>query len=135
MTTTEHDSMTPEASGTVEADSTPEATHGPDFNMTRLRGALPPRPASFARTPVVARIANTVEIAVRCHGVGLVSGPVGVGKSTAVAEAGRHLDTTVVYVLMQDAPSVKASLEVIWESMTRTAALGTEKQIKDQILV
>ena len=104
-----------------------------EMTMTRLRGALPPRPAMFARTPVVNRITGAVDLAMRSRAISLISGPVGVGKSTAVAEAGRDLNETVVYVLMQDAPSVKASLEVIWESMTQTPALGVEKQIKDDI--
>lgn len=106
----------------------------PAIEMTRLRGGLPPRPRCFVNTPVVTRVRLAVDTSVRTGWIATISGPVGVGKSTAVAEAGRLLNREVVYVLMADATSVKASLQVIWESMTRTPALGVEKQVKDSIL-
>lgn len=127
--------MTTPAHGALpaESDSATASMVAAHTTMTMLRGGLPPRPTLFADTPVVTRVKVAVEAAVRTRRFATISGPVGVGKSTAVAEAGRHLNTEVVYVLMQDAPSVKASLEVIWESMTRTSAASRETKIKDDI--
>ena len=56
------------------------------------------------------------------------------GKTTASAEAARALGSDVVYVLMPDVTSVKATLSVIWECMTRTPAMGAERRIKDDIV-
>lgn len=105
-----------------------------DVSMTRLRGCLPPPPPRFADTPITQRVRLCVETAVSTNRIATISGPVGTGKSTAVADAARHLNAPVAYVTMDDTPSVRASLQIIWESITRTPAFGTEKQIKDNIL-
>lgn len=102
--------------------------------ISRLRGNLPVRPERFADTPVVRRIRVTTQTAVRARRIAAISGPVGVGKTTASAEAARALGSDVVYVLMPDVTSVKATLSVIWECMTRTPAMGAERRIKDNIV-
>lgn len=100
----------------------------------RLRGSLPIRPQRFAETPTVRRIQVTTQTAVRAHRIAAISGPVGVGKTTAAAEAARALGSQVVYVLMPDVTSVKATLSTVWECITRTPALGTERRIMDDIV-
>lgn len=102
--------------------------------ITGLRGSLPVRPQRFANTPFVRRIQMATQTAVRSHRMAAISGPVGVGKTTAAAEAARSLGSQVVYVLMPDVTSVKATLSTIWESITRTPALGTERRIMDDIV-
>lgn len=102
--------------------------------VPRRRGSLPLRPERFADTPVVRRIRVTTQTAVRARRIAAISGPVGVGKTTASAEAARALGSDVVYVLMPDVTSVKATLSVIWECMTRTPAMGAERRIKDDIV-
>lgn len=110
----------------------------PDYpaavRMTTLRGSLPPRPRNFTVTPGVNRVRAAVETSARLGMLATVSGPVGVGKTTAVAEAGRAQEREVVFVTLHDTTSAKASLQVIWECLTHTDALGSEKQIRDSIL-
>ncbi|MDQ1675255.1 MAG: hypothetical protein QOC93_399 [Actinomycetota bacterium] len=99
-----------------------------------MRGSLPVRPQRFASTPFVRRIQMATQTAVRLHRMAAISGPLGVGKTTAAAEAARALGSQVVYVLMPDVGSVKAMLSAIWECITRTPALGTERRIMDDIV-
>ena len=128
----------PSPSSPLSSTTSPVTVGGPAAGsgrpISRLRGGLPVRPQRFADTPFVRRIQMATQTAVRSHRMAAISGPVGVGKTTAAAEAARALGSQVVYVLIPDVSSVKATLSTIWECITRTPALGTERRIMDDIV-
>jgi len=85
-------------------------------------------------TDLVKGVGLAVQLAVRTGGCCLIDGPVGVGKTTAVVEAARALNSDAVYVNMFGTNSPRDQMDAIWIAMTGTRGVGTAARIRDDIL-
>lgn len=99
-----------------------------------LSPALPARPARYVPTNIVKGVQVVVKAAVLTGGCCLIDGPVGVGKTTAVVEAARQLNSETVYVNMFGTDTTRDQKDAIWSAMTGTNAVGTAAQIRDDVL-
>ena len=96
--------------------------------------ALPPTPARYVPTNIVKGVRVVIQASVATGDMCLVDGPVGIGKTTAIVEAGRGLGRKVVYVNMVGTVSVRDEMDAIWVALTGISAIGTAPQIRDDIL-
>lgn len=98
-------------------------------------GELPVRPSNFVGTTAMGKdIDFLLKMTVRLGGCTLVGGPIGIGKTTAISESARRLNTEAVYVNMFGTTNHVQQLGVIWEAVSGTKAEGTAPQIQQQIL-
>lgn len=122
--------------------TTPSPASDGDPNNTRANfrsdtrpGSLPvPPPNLVTATKMGKDIRLLLQMSVRLGACLLIGGPVGIGKTTAVAEAARGLDCAPVYINMFGTTSTRDQMQTIWEAMTGTRASGNAALIRDQIL-
>lgn len=112
----------------------PATSHHSGTSSAGSGVALPPRPARYVPTSIVAGVNVVVRAAIMTGGCCLVDGPVGVGKTTAVVEAARNMSSQAVYVNMFGTDTTRDQMDAIWTAMTGTNAVGTAARIRDDIL-
>lgn len=95
--------------------------------------SLPVRPARYVETPMVNDVRLRLHAAVLTGGCTIIDGPVGIGKTTALAQAARELKCNAVYVDMFGTTSTRDVLDTVWRAMTGTPGTGTASAIQRDI--
>lgn len=109
----------------------------PGFSLAghSIPGRLPMRPPNFYdKSGLVKYVSNLLSLSLRVNSGVLVSGPIGIGKTTAVAESARAQGIEAVYVNMYGTDGFRQQMALIWRAMTGTEPSGTGPEIRDQIL-
>ena len=105
-------------------------------NQMRLRvpGSLPVSPTNYVQTPVTRRIRIAAETAIASGGIAAISGPAGVGKTTASAIVAAEFDTQVAYVGITSKQSPRQNFLSIWEAVTGIPGQGTAVNIQSDLV-
>lgn len=98
------------------------------------RGHLPQPVHRFAITPLYEEVSPRLAFAVHRGTIAAVSGPVGVGKTTAVAQVLRDREQRAVWVQMATNLSARGHMADIWRCLTGTPAVGGLQDTRDDIL-
>lgn len=97
-------------------------------------GTLPVAPTNFVgTTKLVKDVGIMLQMTVRSGACVLIGGPIGIGKTTAVAQAARAIDCAPVYINMFGTTTARDQMQTIWRAMTGTHASGSAPIIRDQI--
>lgn len=111
----------------------PTTTVGPGNGPASTNDSLPVRPARYVDTPMVDDVRLRLRAAVHTGGCTIIDGPVGIGKTTALAQAARELNCHAVYVDMFGTTSTRNVLDTVWRAMTGTPGVGTASDIQRDI--
>src|SRR4051794_29225385 len=98
-------------------------TPDPNFEpVRRTRGSLPLPLQRFADTPIYRDLAPRLTYNQQRGKIMAVSGPVGVGKTEATAQALRDLNQRVAWIQMSTGLSARGHMAEIWRGVTGTHA-------------
>jgi len=119
----------------MSTDRTDRAVTTTGVRLDAGPGSLPVQPPNLVTATKMGKdIDLLLQMSVRLGACVLIGGPIGIGKTTAVAAAARRLDCSPVYINMFGTTSTRDQMQTIWEAMTGTRASGNAALIRDQIL-
>lgn len=96
--------------------------------------SIPVRPSRYVETPIIDNVRLRLQAAVHTGGCTIIDGPVGIGKTTALAQAARELNCDAVYVDMFGTTTTRNVLDTVWRAMTGTPGVGDAADIQTDIL-
>lgn len=109
----------------------------PDPNLQpihRMRGSLPLPLSRFADTPLYRDLSPRLTYNQRRGKIMAVSGPVGVGKTEATAQALRDLNQRAAWIQMSTGLSARGHMAEIWRGVTGTRAADELLDIRDDLI-
>lgn len=106
-----------------------------DTTPNPTAGSLPVPPINHVcSTQMQDEVETLLAMTLRLGACTLIGGPIGIGKTTAIATAARSLDSQPVYINMFGTNTTRDQMDTIWTAMTGTKGVGTAQAIRDQIL-
>lgn len=110
-----------------------ETTDAPSWESPAA-ASIPVRPSRYVETPIIDNVRLRLQAAVHTGGCTIIDGPVGIGKTTALAQAARELNCDAVYVDMFGTTTNRNVLDTVWTAMTGTPGVGSAPDIQRDIL-